>query len=28
MFYTKFLGKIKTYFMFNNVFPKIVPFVR
>jgi len=28
MFQTKVVEKIKTHFMFNNLFPKIVPFMR
>jgi hypothetical protein len=28
MLQTEFLGKIKTHFMFNNFFPKNVPFMR
>jgi len=27
MFQTNLVEKIKTHFMFNNVFPKIVPFI-
>jgi hypothetical protein len=28
MFHTKFVEEIKTHFMFNKYFPKIVPFMR
>jgi len=28
MFQTKFIEKIKTHFVFSNVFSKVVPFMR